>query len=559
MTRLSSWRTAFAGAAVLAAIAWALSLTGAHARFIVGNDAIGYITHAKNFLAGNGLVGTPNQLELPDANLAPTRYHPPGFPLLIAAVSHLGLSVEAAAIAISRASWVLLPFALLYALRPFLTANAALAVAALAVLSPGIYFYGTFVNTDVTTLVLTCTATGLILRGFGSPRRAGYLVSAGVLLGAAYALRNSVTAYYAALVTTAGAFVVFRQISAKDACINVSLIALGSLPILVALMARNVMLFGEAQPYVLMVGQHGTHLDSARVYIQAMASDLTGSPWLGKIIAWDASVFVLLAMPLLLAVGWRLARLWPAQDPTRRFASLLAFTYTAMGAAMLVIAHTYHGLDFGNLLRHAVQYSWLALAAFALASSPPLPKAIAMLLAAMLVCAVGTRLWFVYDDLNTEHQLAKAFESQQNIVEAARPHAATGRILTDRIKHRLVADDTIRREIARLPESALIASNQGQLLGWLTDRNVRTLPLKTLDDPSPLVASIDHAVQLMQSGRPVYLALVPDNMIIRAAHGSAWKETFEKVMPANWHTVAKHTNLLIVEVRRPGAATEPRQ
>jgi len=558
VTRSSSWRAAFAGAAVLAVIAWALSLASEQARFIVGNDAIGYITHARNFISAKGLVGTPNELEFPDADLAPTRYHPPGFPLLIAGVSQSGLSVTAAAVAVSRVSWVLLPFALLFALRPILPASAALAVTALAVLSPGIHFYGAVVNTDVATLLLTCTATGLVLRGFVAPRRTGYLVMAGVLLGTAYALRNSVTAYYAALVVTAGAFVAFRQISIKEAFVNIGLIALGSLPILLALMARNLALFGEIQPYVLRVGKHGTHVDSARVYVQAMASDLTGSPWLGKIVAWDAMVFVLIALPLLLAIGWRLARLWPAQDATRRFASLLALSYTAMGAAMLVIAHTFHGLDFGNLLRHAIQYSWLILAAVALAASPPAPRALSASLAAALVLAAGARMWFIHDDLRSERELAKAFEAQPAIVEAATPHTATGRILTDRIKHRLVADEALRREVAKLPDGALIASNQGQLLGWLTDRSVRTLALKSLDDLSSMASALDHAVRTMRSDRPVYLVLVPDNLIVRAPQGAAWKEAFERAMPATWQTMAKDTNLLIVAVRPASAGKDLR-
>jgi hypothetical protein len=51
---------------------------------------------------------------------------------------------------------------------------------------------------------------------------------------------------------------------------------------------------------------------------------------------------------------------------------------------------------------------------------------------------------------------------------------------------------------------------------------------------------------------------VPDNLIVRAPQGAAWKEAFERAMPATWQTMAKDTNLLIVAVRPASAGKDLR-
>jgi hypothetical protein len=59
--------------------------------FITG-DSAQYLETARHFRAGEGLMVTP-WLQQYDADLVPLRIFPPGYPLLIAIVSYLGLPV----------------------------------------------------------------------------------------------------------------------------------------------------------------------------------------------------------------------------------------------------------------------------------------------------------------------------------------------------------------------------------------------------------------------------------------------------------------------------------
>jgi len=223
----------------LAALIWALATVTAQVRFPVGNDAIGYMNEAANLLQGKGLTRVVNETESPDLDFAPTRYQPPGFALAVAGISGLGLSVENAAVGFSRLSWALLPVALLFAMRPILPFAWAAAVTTLVILSPGIYLYGSTINTDVPTLLLVVVATGLMIRGVAERPHVAFLVAAGLIFGLAYALRNSVTAAFVGVLATFISASVLRQMRISSAMRNCAWIFLGSAPFIGLLLLRN--------------------------------------------------------------------------------------------------------------------------------------------------------------------------------------------------------------------------------------------------------------------------------------------------------------------------------
>ena len=542
----------------LGVLVWLLAIITAQVRFPIGNDAIGYMSEAANLLKGQGLVRVVTETATPDIDFAPTVFQPPGFALVVAALSTLGLSVETAALAFSRLSWALLPLALLFALRPILSLAWAGAVAALVVLSPGIYLYGSTINTDVPTLLLIALATGLMLRGVGPRPRVGYLLFAGVLLGLAYALRNSVTAVYVGMAAALAAAFVLRLMPLGSSVKSFAWVLLGSAPFIGLLMLRNYLLFGEVQPYVLMVGTDATLLQSFRVYLDGLLWDITGSPALAKHLAWDFKVLALAAVPVAGLLTYGLWRNWRNAGLSQRLAVLYGLLFSGAGAAMLVIAHTYHGLDFHFLLRHMMQYVWILLAVTVVAllaiGDRKAPLAAGLLVAILLASRIG----FIVEDLRTQRTMQEAFSRSSNIVEAARPFLADGRILTDQIKRRLAEDGAIPAAIRALPGDALILSNQGQLLGYLTGRPVRTVPFAGASNLSGVRNGVAQVFHDMRRDRPVFLVFVPDNRIVRDPDAHTWQAQVRSGLPADYALVASDTNVLVLRAFPPSPGAIPR-
>jgi hypothetical protein len=552
-------RLAILFALLLAGLIWSLATVTAQVRFPIGNDAIGYMSEATNLLQGRGLVRIPNETESPDLDFSPTRYQPPGFALAIAGISTLGLSVENAAFALSRLSWALLPIALLFAMRPILPFAWAAAVTALAVLSPSLYLHGSTINTDAPTLLLIVLATGLMIRGVGQRPRVRLLLAAGLIMGLAYVLRNSVTAAFVGMAAALIAASLLQLMPVSAAAKNGGWILLGSAPVIGLLLLRNYLVFGELQPYGLMVGTDATLLESFRVYLHGLLWDITGSPTLARHLAWDFKTLALTAAPIGGLLTWGLLRHWRVSGLPARFAVLYGLLFSGAGAAMLVIAHTYTGLDFHYLLRHMMQYVWLLFALMVvalLATGDRNAKLLTGLLAAILL---ASRIWFIVDDLRTEHTVNEAFSQSSNVVEAAQPFLANGRILIDQIKQRLAKDATLPAAVRALPSDALILSNQGQLLAYLSGRPVRTLPFPSESDLSVVTGAVSQVFRDMRSHRPVYVVLVPDNRIVRSPDGTNWQEKIANRLPVNYQVVGRGMNLLIFLVRPPssGGKSQP--
>lgn len=535
----------------LAALIWSLAAVTAQVRFPIGNDAIGYMVSATNLLKGRGVTSVVNETESPDIDFAPTRYQPPGFALTIAGLSALGLSVENAAIAFSRLSWALLPFALLFAMRPLLPFAWAAAVSALVVFSPGIYLYGSTINTDVPTLLLIVLATGLMIRGIAEQPRVAPLLAAGLIMGLAYALRNSVTAAFAGMGAALIGASLLRLMPVSSAAKNCGWILLGSTPIIGMLLLRNYFVFGEVQPYVLMVGTDATLLESFRVYLDGLLWDITGSHTVARYLAWDFKILVLTATPVAGLLMWGLFRHWRRSELPARFAVLYGLLFSGAGAAMLVIAHTYHGLDFHYLLRHMMQYVWILFALIVVALLTIGDHKAKLFTGLIVAILLASRLWFIVDDLRTERTMQKAFSQNSNIVEAAQPFLANGRILTDQIKQRLAKDAAIPAAVRALPSDALILSNQGQLLTYLSGRPVRTLPFPSESDLSLVTGAVSQVFRDMRSHRPVYIALVPDNRIVHSPDGAAWQSKIASRLPVGYQVVGREVNLLLIRALSP--------
>jgi hypothetical protein len=200
-----------------------------------------------------------------------------------------------------------------------------------------------------------------------------------------------------------------------------------------------------------------------------------------------------------------------------------------------------------------MQYVWILLALMAIALLAIGDRNAKWLTGLVMAILLASRIWFIADDLRIERSMQEAFSRSSNVVEAAQPFLANGRILTDQIKQRLAKDATIPEAVRALPGNALIVSNQGQLLGYISGRPVRTLPLPSESDLSEPTRRLDQVFRDMHSHRPVYIVLVPDNRIVRSPDGIAWQEKIMGRLPERYEVIRTEVNLLVLRVPPPTA------
>jgi hypothetical protein len=230
---------------------------------------------------------------------------------------------------------------------------------------------------------------------------------------------------------------------------------------------------------------------------------------------------------------------------------LYGLLFSVASAGMLVIAHTYHGLDFGFLLRHMMQYAWI-LYAVGIIALLSVGNSRAKLGTGLVVgLLLASRLWFIANDLLIEREMQVAFSQNGSVVAAAQPFLANGRILTDQIKQRLAKDDTIPNALRDLPPNALILSNQGPLLGYLSGRPVRMIPFPSATDMSSVINRVAQVFRDMHTDRPVYIAFVPDNRLVRSSTALEWQAAIQIGLPTEYQLVAREVNLMIVQPPSP--------
>lgn len=537
-------------ALVLGGVIGLLLPYAAELHFPIGNDAIGYMYDAENLLAGEGAVRPLYGLGSPQVDFAPTVYHPPTFGVFIAAVAMLGLDVEQAAVAISWAALMFLPLALVFALRPVLPGGWTLVVAVLAVTSPSIYLYGPAINTDVVALVLVLFGVGLIFRGINQPLGSGRLLLAGFALGLAYIFRNATLAVYVGYFAALIAMVVVREIDLRTLFRAGGIVLVGSLPAVLPLWLRNHFVFGEFQPYHVMLGQYGTLLDSFRVFLNDSLWDLTGSRALAQGVAWDVTTLLLVGVPLTLLLGYGLWRCWMNFGLSRRFVLLFALMFIGAGASMLVIAHTYHGLDPGNLIRHMMPYTWLLYAILILALFGVHKRYGAILAGGLAGLMLAGHVVFIATDVLLQKEIKAAFARADTVIDAANQLEQMDVVLTPHIKRKIAQDAVVAQAIRALPEGALIFSNAGPLLAYIGSRPVRTLESAGIETLTDMVAELDRLSPHVQGRRPVYVAFVPNNRLVHDPLSSRWQDYIVERLPGRYGVAHKSGNLLIMSLEQ---------
>ena len=524
-------------------IAWTLTALSLPLKYPFANDSTGYIQEAEFLHAGQGLIRTASLTQLPRL-FAPSTLFPPGYSLLVSVASLGGLSADVAALWVSRLFWVLTPLAVAFALAPLTNFARAAACGVLAALSPGVVETGYMALTDVPFLVLVAFSLGLLARTQGMRRWVPAMLVAGLLSGAAYALRNAGAALLVAVVSTYVLATLVRACSVKQAISHMVVWALGVACIMVPLLWRNHLLFGQVQPYQASEASFG-YLQSLRIFMSGLFMELSGSKTIA-LLAFDFKLLLLLGVPLAAWLLYLALVQFRRAVPEQRFIVLLFASYAVLASIIVIIAQKRYGAD--GSVRYAMQSAWvmLGLAAYGLTGK----KKLSLLLIGLLLAGRAVHL---NDDLQRESFIAEAFAVYPRFADAAAVLPGDW-ILTNRIKYELARDSTLPSLVERLPVDAVIVSNQNSFVQRLVrSRAIMHLELDSAAD-SKGFATVAQIAAARAPGRPLYCLIVPTNRMFREPSARDWERQVAQTAAEQFDVIEQHDNYLLLKWRdRSGA------
>jgi hypothetical protein len=454
-------------------------------RYPYSGDSASYIDMATSLLREGRPLVTPWDVEPGDVDAVPQPLFPPGFAVLIAALTPVFGDVRIAALFPSRLAAALLPLLIIGLFRGVVTDAALAGVAALALLSQGVRDWHFLAYSDVPALALAVLALGALARGLGLAGRPGratvaWVALAGLAAGSAYTVRNAGLAVLAASVATL-VYARLRGLGAPRAALH--WLAGASVP-LAALFAYNLATFGHLQPYDMPQSTRRWPVNLGD-YAVAQLDDLGVPDRVLAAVPAGIAVLAIGGVAALFAVAfWRLRR-----EPSRQGLVVLLGGYCGAGAALLVASRSRY--EWGNFIdsRNVLQYSFayaLLLAVVTGALAPPRARRYAALMGALALASLAAAAVRDVRAVRDYHQETWLALSQDRAVMS------------------------VARE---LPANALIASNAAVLFRLGVPRPVRELEVG--GDDRDFVVELGQLTRAAAGRRPTAFLLVCDEWTTR--------------------------------------------
>lgn len=513
-------------------------------------DSAYYIEAARSLAAGHGLAVTA-ALDRTDRDSEPLYLWPPGYPLMVSAVAALGVPAPEAALLVTRSSWALLPVLLFLMLRRQIGDFAAVGVAVIVFLSPGVLQEGVIASTDLPYLALALSSAGLLIRG--AQPGVGILGSfgtAGLLAGMGYAVRNAGIALVAATLALLLLAPLLRLSDWRTAAQRSAAWCGGAAIAVVPLLFYNQMVLGAVQPYRMPPSTIGL-IENGRSYLQHQLIDVSAVVVTGSL-AWSATGLALVVVPLAGALAVWLWRARGDADRPGRLALLLFVLYAGAAVATVVLARTKYEWGETINLRHMVQSTWAIAAAVALAfasrvpcaaRAPGIARAVGVALVGALVVA---RLVYAWSDYQAVAAAATALRrADGNLALAARdsPVPIGARTLRQVLAH----DAAFLAAARQLPAGAYLATNRGDVIAIETGRAARRID--TLHDPEAVARTLAAAEASLACDRPMFLLVAVDTQLLRR-YGPDWQSAVAARLAGSARFLRQTPNWMLLDLPR---------
>lgn len=519
-----------------------------HYPFPFEEDSATYIEMARNLRLGQGLKETP-PVDAYDQNLIDVSVWPPGYSVLILALASTGLTETVAARFIAKASLVLLPGALVFALAPLLGRRLAIGVAFLSVLSPVVLRFGYIAMSDLPFLLMASFSLGLLFRNSMPGRALQGLFWSGIVAGLAYTLRNAGTAVFAAVIASFFAAWATGILSRSQAAVRGSIWVLGALLGAAPLIVKNLIVFGSLQTYSWPPSKLG-FLFNLRQYLGLQLRDFGGFHSLAQF-PWHTLPFLIVGGVLTSFLAMALVRAWHTWSPSQRFGLLTLLLYFSAGCAMMILSATlYKFSDIGLSPRYPIQYTWLLLAIVAAAwatGGRSSSRADMITLALVLSVLVAGRIAYLHDELTKAKNASDAYRGLADMTHGL-PAMAQTQIqkqpwtLNEQLKRVVAEDSSLMAALQRLPEHSYLIGYPGYVIRITTGREVRSL--YGTATPQDVWAAAVETRRHVDSRRPLYLIFYPPPSIFLLAD---WQQEMLVNMPTGFSLLERTANRMIFQ------------
>ncbi len=317
--------------------------------FPFSSDSASYIDQARNLIKIGQPAVTPFGIDPSNIDQVPSDTFPPGFPLVLAALALLGIDPRWGAISASWFSAIVLPFAIYWACRGWMTPIFAASAAFLGSLSAGVVENAGLGLTDNFALLLSFIAFGALCRS-NAPSGAA---ASGFIAAFAYVVRYQ----QAALVLSLGLvlLIVFIADHRSNNLARLLAFATGVFLVLLPYLAWNIHEFGEVLPY-----QSGRSTvpfgRNVLDYLYALLRDLTATRFIPDVLTRSVQGLVILG-GLVVFSAVALASVGACTSDRSRVGVTFCILYTLIGGALVILARS--RFQWGEFIgvRHTLQYS----------------------------------------------------------------------------------------------------------------------------------------------------------------------------------------------------------
>jgi hypothetical protein len=320
--------------------------------FRYGYDSVNYLEQASSFMARGIFETIPITLKSLENVSQPDNLFPPGYPILIAISSKLlSVPVEVMAPFLSLAALLLLPVGIVFSFHKIIGLWPSLWIAILVTLTPTTVFFGSIAYSDTLSLLLVIFSVNRLLVINNKSSSWFYL---GLLTGFSYLLRNA----NLALLISIFLYLVWnmvvdpenRKMKIKNACLWLS----GNAVFIVALFIYNLLIFGKIQPYSMPPSTVGLS-QNIHDYIFSQLNTLLAFRELERLLN---SVFgILLLISLVIVLLYQTITTWHRWKKIDQQTFLISVAYTAIGAAITIVARTKYQWGVHIEPRYALPYS----------------------------------------------------------------------------------------------------------------------------------------------------------------------------------------------------------
>ena len=355
-TRLLSWLTVVALSLLVLA-----NLLIHSDSFPFSPDSTSYIEQARS-LASHG-AALVNPYELEESEKSFSTLFPIGFPLILSLFQTLGIDARESSVALNWFSSLVLPLIFYLSFRDALGNSLAILVALLSISSPGFIAYSGMGLTDVFSLLLASASIAIIINA----RSRMPALAAGMLAGTAYSVRNAHAALLISMAIYFAAIWLSDKKNRRELMPMAQGFIVGAAIIILPLIIRNFIVFGELNPYSMESSTIGV-LENTRTYLQEFVYEITGHREAGRVVAWSVSGLFFFAS-LLCLFAWLGVSSWNRLNTKQKRTLLLCSIYSIIGACIVIAARSRYQWGEPINVRHTMQYAPFFFAAFFLLSA----------------------------------------------------------------------------------------------------------------------------------------------------------------------------------------------